>query len=140
MDYDTGDTGHSGPSSSSAADRTSLPRSVISNDLTIIGTQLRIISKSTLQVDGAIEGDVQGAEVVIGPLGRVMGSVIGEKVTVEGQVQGTIRGIKVNLSGTARVDGEIHHQLLSIDQDAQFEGTVRRGHNARELLGDASTE
>ncbi len=115
------------------------PRSVISNDLTISGHQLRIVSKSTLQVDGAIEGDVQGAEVVIGQLGRVTGTVIAEKVTVQGQVDGTIRGVQVDLMGTARVDGEIIHQMLSIDREARFEGTVRRAEDSRALLGEQQT-
>ena len=39
--------------------------SVISNDLKIIGQGLRIISQGTLQVDGEVEGDVGGSEVII---------------------------------------------------------------------------
>ena len=35
-------------------------KSVISNDLKIIGQGLKIISQGTLQVDGEVEGDVRG--------------------------------------------------------------------------------
>src|SRR5262249_25698073 len=41
-------------------------KSVIGNDLKIIGQGLKIISQGTLQVDGEIEGDVGGSEVIIG--------------------------------------------------------------------------
>lgn len=124
------------PAGRAPADAAQLRRSVISNDLTIIGHQLRIISKSLLQVDGAIEGEVHGAEIVIGPLGRVTGTVVAEKVIVEGQVQGTIRGVHVELGSTARVEGEIHHQVLGIDKAAEFEGAVRRVADTRALLSD----
>jgi hypothetical protein len=39
-------------------------KSVIGNDLTIIGQGLRIISRGMLQVDGDIEGDVQAAVAI----------------------------------------------------------------------------
>ena len=40
-------------------------KSIIGNDLRIIGQGLRIISRSILQIDGEIEGDVQAAEVIV---------------------------------------------------------------------------
>src|SRR5262249_32328673 len=50
-------------------------KSVIGNDLKIIGQGLKIISQGTLQVDGDIEGDVGGSEVIIGEKGKVTGTV-----------------------------------------------------------------
>jgi cytoskeletal protein CcmA (bactofilin family) len=44
-------------------------KSVISNDLKIIGQGLRIISRGTLQVDGEVEGDVAGKEIIIAEMG-----------------------------------------------------------------------
>ena len=46
----------------------------------------------TLQVDGEIEGDVGGAEVIIGERGRVTGTVAAERVIVRGTISGVIRG------------------------------------------------
>ena len=45
-------------------------KSVIGNDLKIVGQGLKIISGGLLQVDGEIEGDVQGDEVTIGEQGQ----------------------------------------------------------------------
>src|SRR5687768_10946597 len=70
-------------------------RSVIGNDLKIIGQGLKIISQGTLQVDGEIEGDVGGSEVIIGEKGRVTGTVAAERVIVRGQISGVIRGVTV---------------------------------------------
>ena len=50
-------------------------KSIISNDLKIIGQGLKFISQGTLQVDGEVEGDVAGAEVIIGEQGKVTGTV-----------------------------------------------------------------
>jgi len=108
-------------------------KSVIGNDLKIIGQGLKIISQGTLQVDGEIEGDVGGAEVIIGEKGKVTGTVAAERVIVRGQISGVIRGITVTLQASSRVEGDIHHMSLAIEQGAEFDGRCRRPANAAEL-------
>ena len=89
-------------------------KSVISNDLKIIGQGLKIISQGTLQVDGEVEGDVAGSEVIIGEQGKVTGTVAAERVIVRGKISGVIRGMTVALQSSARVEGDIHHMSLAI--------------------------
>ena len=101
-------------------------KSVISNDLKIIGQGLKIISQGTLQVDGEVEGDVAGAEVIIGEQGKVTGTVAAERVIVRGKISGVIRGMTVALQASARVEGDIHHMSLAIEQGAEFDGRCRR--------------
>ena len=108
-------------------------KSVIGNDLKIIGQGLKIISQGTLQVDGEIEGDVGGSEVIIGEQGKVTGTVAAERVIVRGKVAGVIRGAAVTLQSSARVEGDIHHMQLAIEQGAEFDGRCRRPANAAEL-------
>lgn len=109
------------------------PKSVIGNDLKIIGQGLKIISQGTLQVDGEIEGDVGGAEVIIGEKGRVTGTVAAERVIVRGQISGVIRGVTVTLQASSKVEGDIHHMSLAIEQGAEFDGRCRRPADAGEL-------
>ena len=111
-------------------------RSIIGNDLTIMGQGLRIITKGTLQVDGRIEGDVIGNEVIIGERGHVTGVVFGESVTVRGEVHGTIKAISVVLQSGAHVDGDVHHRQLSVEQGAHLDGRVRRPSDMEELKPD----
>jgi cytoskeletal protein CcmA (bactofilin family) len=108
-------------------------KSVIGNDLKIIGQGLRIISQGTLQVDGEVEGDVGGAEVIIGERGKVTGTVAAERVIVRGQISGVIRGVTVTLQSSSRVEGDIHHMSLAIEQGAEFDGRCRRPADASEL-------
>jgi cytoskeletal protein CcmA (bactofilin family) len=109
------------------------PKSVIGNDLKIIGQGLKIISQGTLQVDGEIEGDVGGAEVIIGERGRVTGTVAAERVIVRGTISGVIRGVTVTLQASSKVEGDIHHMSLAIEQGAEFDGRCRRPADAGEL-------
>ena len=112
------------------------PKSVIGNDLKIIGQGLKIISQGTLQVDGEIEGDVGGVEVIIGERGKVTGTVAAERVIVRGTICGVIRGSTVTLQSSSNVQGDVHHMSLAIEQGAMFEGRCRRPTDASELRPD----
>jgi cytoskeletal protein CcmA (bactofilin family) len=112
------------------------PKSVIGNDLKIIGQGLKIISHGTLQVDGEIEGDVGGAEVIIGEQGKVTGTVAAERVIVRGRISGVIRGMTVALQSSSHVEGDIHHMSLAIEQGAEFDGRCRRAARAEELTAN----
>lgn len=107
--------------------------SVIGRDLTIMGGQLVIVTKGVLQVDGVIQGDLRGQEIIVGEHGRVSGTIAAEKVQVRGEVSGAIKGLAVTLHPTARVEGDIHHQSLAIAEGAAFDGRVRRPKDATEL-------
>jgi cytoskeletal protein CcmA (bactofilin family) len=112
-------------------------KSVIGNDLKIIGQGLRIISRGVLQVDGEIEGDVMAVEVVVGEKGKVSGMVAGQQVVVRGTVSGVICGKTVALQASSRVEGDIHHMSLAVEQGAQFDGRSRRARGEADLLAVA---
>ena len=111
-------------------------KSVISNDLKIIGQGLKIISQGTLQVDGEVKGNVAGKEVIIGEMGRVTGTVAAERVIVRGKISGAIRSMTVALQSSARVEGDIHHMSLAVEQGAEFDGRCQRPSDASELKLD----
>jgi cytoskeletal protein CcmA (bactofilin family) len=108
-------------------------KSVIGNDLKIIGQGLKIIGRGVLQIDGEIEGDVQAAEVIVGEQGKVTGMVAGQKVVVRGKVSGVICGKSVALQASCKVEGDVHHMSIAIEQGALFDGRSRRAANESEL-------
>ena len=126
------------PTTRPVDDGSSTGISIIGRDLTIIGQGLRIISKGKIRVEGEIQGDVLGTEVIIGDVGKVTGVVSAETITVFGSIMGTIRGVRVLLEAGAKVEGDVHHQTLSVDEGAQLEGRVRRAQSAEELKPDLS--
>ncbi|MFT3730196.1 MAG: polymer-forming cytoskeletal protein [Hyphomicrobium sp.] len=97
--------------------------SVIGADLTITGN---LICKGEVQVDGTVDGDIQGSHVIIGEGATVTGSISGDEVIVRGHVIGSLRGRRVMLQTTSQVEGDIYHNSLSIEQGAMFEGKSRR--------------
>jgi len=135
--------GHSTQATSAPSTKPAMPRSagsrlegtfsIIGNDLTIVGQGLRIVTRGTLQVEGKIEGDVIGNEVIIGDKGHVTGVVSGNTVVVHGAVAGTVKGVHVALKAGSRVDGDVLHQQLSVDQGAHLDGRVRRPADLAEL-------
>src|SRR5262245_52856262 len=111
-------------------------KSVIGNDLKIIGQGLKVISQGTLQVDGEVEGDVGGSEVIIGEQGKVTGTVAAARVIVRGTISGVIRGATVTLQSSSHVEGDIHHLSLAIEQGAEFDGRCRRAATGADLAAD----
>jgi cytoskeletal protein CcmA (bactofilin family) len=111
----------------------SMEKSVIGNDLKIIGQGLKIIGRGVLQVDGEIEGDVQGAEVIVGEKGRVTGMVAGHQVIIRGNVSGVVCAKTVALQASSNVEGDVHHMSLVIEQGAVFEGRSRRAASEQDL-------
>jgi len=100
--------------------------SIISNDLTILGSDLKIISEGAIRVDGEIQGEIRGVDVTVGRRGKVIGTVAGRRVVIDGQVSGEIQAGQVTLRSHSRVDGDVHHQSLTIDLGAMFDGRSKR--------------
>ena len=103
--------------------------SCIGSGMSIIGN---IECNGPTQVFGRIEGEVRASDLLIGDGAQVEGSVIAQQVTVRGRVKGTIRAVHVKLQNGGAVEGDIFHRSLSIDENAQFEGSSRRVENPTE--------
>lgn len=100
--------------------------SIIGRDLTIVGMDLRISSNGTVQIDGDVQGEVSGRQVIIGETGKVTGTVYGLEVVVRGRVYGLLQGERIILQASSHVEGDIHNNALIIEQGAQFDGRCHR--------------
>ncbi|MBA2127097.1 polymer-forming cytoskeletal protein [Hyphomicrobium methylovorum] len=112
------------------------PTSVLGQDITIAGQQLVIKTKGSLLIAGHIQGDVHGETVTVGETGSVAGTITARTITVQGEVNGALKGSSVNLNATSKVEGDIVKQTLSIDEGAQFDGSVRRARDVGEVTPD----
>jgi cytoskeletal protein CcmA (bactofilin family) len=95
----------------------------ISAGTSIIG---KIVCDGAVKIFGRIEGEVRGASVNVCSGARVDGNLFAEELIVGGSVRGTIEATRVKLQSTADVEGDICHQVLSIEEKARFEGTSKR--------------
>jgi cytoskeletal protein CcmA (bactofilin family) len=112
------------------------PTSVLGQDITIAGQQLVIKTKGSLLIAGHIQGDVHGESVTVGDTGSVAGTITARTIIIQGEVNGALKGSSVNLNATSRVEGDIVKQTLTIDEGAQFDGSVRRAKDVSEVTPD----
>ena len=49
-----------------------------------------------------------------------------DEIVIGGMVQGSIRGNSVTFQTASRIEGEVYHRKLAIEQGAYFEGKSRR--------------
>jgi cytoskeletal protein CcmA (bactofilin family) len=95
----------------------------IGSDVTIVG---KLVGQGIVTIFGRIEGELRASEVTIGEGAEIQGNIVAQELTVGGYVKGTIHAERVKLIGTAKVEGDIFHRSLSIDENAMFEGSSRR--------------
>ena len=96
----------------------------------IIGADLRVVGNlqcdGDIDVQGAVEGDIQAAAVTVDKDARVEGSIRAHSLTVSGSVDGGMEASEIALTSTARVTGELAHETLSVDPGASLEARLSR--------------
>ena len=56
----------------------------------------------------------------------MVGELVADEIVIGGEVSGSIRGNNVTFQTASRVEGEVYHRKLAIEQGAYFEGKSRR--------------
>src|SRR5262245_44460214 len=102
-------------------------RTVIGDGLKILG---HVTAEGLAEVNGQIEADLQCTSLIVSPKAQIVGSIIAERVVVNGKVEGPIQGGDVVLKSQAHVVGDIHHQSLTIEKGAYFDGHAKQEHGA----------
>jgi cytoskeletal protein CcmA (bactofilin family) len=94
-------------------------KTVIAKGLKIEG---RVTAEGLVELNGQIEGELHGKSLIISRGALVKGAVSADQVVVDGTIEGPITGGEIILKSRAHVIGDIHHQSLSIENGAWFEG------------------
>jgi cytoskeletal protein CcmA (bactofilin family) len=98
-------------------------RCVIDAALVITGN---LESERDVQLDGELRGDITCSQLIISRDATLLGNVVADEVVVRGKVKGIIRAGQVMLQDTARVESEIFHKSLIVEQGALFDGESHR--------------
>jgi cytoskeletal protein CcmA (bactofilin family) len=69
--------------------------------------------------------------------GQVEGEIVADELTISGHVKGTVHANRVKLNSTAVVEEDIFYRTLAIEENARFEGMVRRNENT---MGNDSSD
>lgn len=105
-----------------ASQRPSRMISAIGCETTIVG---KLICKDLIKVYGFVDGELYASNALIANGARVEGEIVAEELTIAGRVKGDIHAIRVKLQDTAVVEGDIFHNVLSMHENARFEGCSR---------------
>jgi cytoskeletal protein CcmA (bactofilin family) len=100
--------------------------SIIGADLSITGN---LESTGEVQIDGELQGDVHAGRIVVGEQAMITGALIANEIVIGGNVQGSIRGNNVTFQAASRIEGDVFHKTLTIEQGAYFEGKSRRSND-----------
>ena len=92
---------------------------VIAKGLKIVGT---VTAEGLVEVNGQVDGELHCTSLIISRGAQVSGTIAAGRVVVDGRVEGPIQGGDVILKSQAHVIGDIHHQSLSIESGAFFDG------------------
>jgi cytoskeletal protein CcmA (bactofilin family) len=95
------------------------PLSILSGNLRVTGS---LVTEGDIQIDGIVEGDVTSGSVTVGSSGSVSGEIRADTARILGRVQGRILARSVMLMSTAHVEGDVHHETISIENGARIEG------------------
>lgn len=100
------------------------------DDVTTFGRDLLItgdvVCAGLVTVFGRVIGDIHAVSLTIAEGGRVDGNVTVQDTVIRGAYKGTLHGGIVKLQGAAVVEGELHNNSLSIEENVLFEGVARR--------------
>ncbi len=94
-----------------------------------------IESKSDIRLDGELEGTiVSEGKIIIGPKGKIKGSVQCKNIDVEGSFNGNLKtsGLLI-VKASAKIKGEVVVAKLSVEPGALFEATCAMKTNLKSL-------
>lgn len=105
--------------------------SIVGKDMTICGN---ISFQGKLRLDGKIEGDVQGENLILGETGHITGDVEVQVFVCHGTVTGDIKVQKLFAIEGCKIHGTIHTADLSVESGASVCGDVKTSANDLRLV------
>ncbi len=103
-----------------------------STEKSLIGRSLSLEGDISGSEDLTVEGRVQGTinlennTLVVAPNGRIKADIRVKNINIQGQVSGQIHSTgKVFISEQGRMNGDITARRISIQDGAQFKGSVK---------------
>jgi cytoskeletal protein CcmA (bactofilin family) len=97
--------------------------------------------ESNIRIDGSFIGNLTTkGRLVIGPAGRLEGTISCQNAEIEGLVKGKINVQQLlSLKGSAKVEGDIFTDKLSIEPGASFTGACNMGAKVKDIKKEEST-
>jgi len=104
---------------------TSLPNaitSIIGQDMSIVGN---LSFQSKIQIDGRLQGNLNGTSLVLSESGRILGDVTTDSLICYGQIDGNLQVGKLFLKKTGVINGRVETSDLSVESGGRLNGEIR---------------
>ena len=111
--------------------------STLSNSFSLKGS---ISCKGELQIDGRINGNINGEKVILGPESSMDGTLTADEVVISGKFKGKIKGKSIRLDSGSSVNAEIIYEILAIEDGSSVNGVVKKSVNSESVKKQASKE
>ncbi|GAB3444239.1 bactofilin family protein [Insolitispirillum peregrinum] len=108
--------------------------SYLAPDLVVRG---RIQCSGVVEIDGAMQGDIQAETLVVGPQGRISAAIDANTALVGGKVDGVLKSRAVTFAQGCDFNGEVQYEALGVEPEASVQGVLVPvvGSNARHHAG-----
>jgi len=98
--------------------------------------------ESNIRIDGSFVGNLSTkGRLVVGPTGRIEGTVTCQNAEIEGLVKGKVYVQQLlSLKGSAKVEGDIFTDKLAVEPGSSFTGACNMGAKVKELKKENQIE
>lgn len=98
--------------------------------------------ESNIRIDGSFVGNlITKGRLVIGPAGRIEGTVNCQNAEIEGLVKGKLFVQQMlSLKGTAKVEGDIFTDKLAVEPGSSFTGACNMGAKVKEMKKEVQSD
>ena len=100
--------------------------SILASSFSLKGS---ISCKGELQIDGHVNGNINGEKVILGPDSSMDGTLAADEIIISGKFKGKIKGKSIRLETGALVDAEITYEILAIEDGSSVNGIVKKSIN-----------
>jgi cytoskeletal protein CcmA (bactofilin family) len=103
------------------------------NDLSIVGTSVKItgdiVTSGSIRIDGKVQGNVLAeGNLILGNNGEINGNISGGSINLGGKVNGSVNAVdNVTLESDCSLNGDITSRILIIESGAFFNGKSKMG-------------
>ncbi len=97
--------------------------SILASSFSLKGS---ISCKGELQIDGRVNGNINGEKVILGPDSSMDGTLTADEIIISGKFKGKIKGKSIRLETGALVDAEITYEILAIEDGSSVNGIVKK--------------
>ena len=88
--------------------------------------QGEIFSAGIIEIEGNINGTINGNSVILRENGAIYGTVFAENFSIRGKFEGTIKAKNISIASKAKVTGDIEYDILSVEDGAYIDGHFKK--------------